>query len=147
MFFYIVVVAIIFCAVVLYLPYAAGLTLVERQHREAKVHQKKQEEEYSGYIPPDEELRLQQEEEAKHGIRAKASALKEKMHITSADMPVKIRLNQDNVLRKRKEPVITDMNPNTYDYDLEDLIAEETQQGTKEFYLHEEVGGDKEAMV
>lgn len=151
MFFYILLVAIVFCAIVLYLPYSVGLTQIERQHHEAKAVQKKKNDEYTGYIPPDEELRLQEQDNEKHGLRAKASALKEKMHVTSGDMPVRIRLNQGGELRKRKETIQIDKNPNTYDYDLDELIEEETegarQQRVKEFYAEEAVGGDKEAMV
>lgn len=107
--------------------------------------------EYDGYIPPDELLRQEEEENERKGLRASASALKDRMNVTSENVPIKIRLNQEGVLRRRHEKVISDGDPNNYDYDLDELIEEETRGAAdrleKEFYSKEQVGGDKEAMV
>lgn len=144
MFLLILLVAIAFCAIVLYLPYLAGLTTIEK--KEYKPKQKKQKSRIdTGYVPPDEEVNLQQE---RHGLR---STLKEKVHVTSVDMPIRIKLNQDGALRRRGEKPVGDVDPNNYDYDLDELIREETEgeaaRKEKEFYAKENVGGDKEAMV
>ncbi|GEQ69147.1 hypothetical protein JCM33374_g2818 [Metschnikowia sp. JCM 33374] len=150
MFFFIVIVAVVLCAVILYLPYAAGLTTVEKQSRkktQQKTKRSSADDQYSGYVPPDEELRLQEEA----GSKGKTSALKDKIKITSDSMPIQIKLNQDGGLRKRTERSVGDFNPNNYDYDLDELIREETegeaQRKTKEYYSNEHVGGDKETMV
>lgn len=145
------IVAILLCALVLYLPYSAGLTHLERDVRKSEPQTVKKRAEYNGYIPPDEELRQQEEENESHGLKARASALKDRIRVTSDDMPIKIRLNQDTVLRKRNEKVNVDRDPNNYDYDLDELIEEETrgaaQKQAADFYSKEKVGGDKEAMV
>lgn len=146
--FLILLACVILCAGVIYLPYSAGLTHIEKNHhvKSAKKEKETKAPQYDGYVPPDEEIRLQ--EEAKN---ARASALKEKLTVTAEDMPLRIRLNQDSVLRKRQEHTISDGNPNTYDYDLDELIKEETvgaaQKAQAELYSHEKIGGDKEAMV
>ena len=149
MFFFILLVAVVFCAVIVYLPYAAGLTTLEKHSdKKTKKERKRHEnDEYSGYLPPDEELRLQQESSSK----GKTSALKDKVKITSDRMPIQIKLNQENGLRKRTERKVGDFNPNNYDYDLDELIREETegeaQRKAQEFYAKQDLGGDKEAMV
>lgn len=150
----ILLVAVVLCGLVLYLPYSAGLTHLEREtHKktpESKKKHKKQHQ-YEGYIPPDEELRLRAAEEKNHGLKARASAMKERLNVTSDDLPFKIKLNQDSVVRKRHEKPVGDIDPNNYDYDLDELIEEETagaaRKQVEEFYLHETVGGDNEEMV
>lgn len=149
MIFVILIVAIVFCAVILYLPYAAGLTTVEKQSHKKKRRESISQapEQFSGYLPPDEELRLQEEQKEK----AKTSAFKDKVNITSERMPIQIKLNQGGVLRKRTERHVGDFNPNNYDYDLDELIREETegeaQKEAKKYYAGQTLGGDKEAMV
>lgn len=147
MFFTVLLVCVVLCAIILYLPYAAGLTQIEKNHRTAEVKKTKKEPQFHGYIPLDEELRQQEEEEDS----SRASAIKKKFSVTSDDMPVRIRLNQDSTLRKRQDRTMGDRNPDTYDYDLDELIREETEgQAAKsraEFYANENIGGDKEAMV
>lgn len=134
-----------------YLPYSAGLTHLERDSKKPKTEVKTKRNEYDGYIPPDELLRQEEEENERKGLRASASALKDRMNVTSENVPIKIRLNQEGVLRRRHEKVISDGDPNNYDYDLDELIEEETRGAAdrleKEFYSKEQVGGDKEAMV
>ncbi|OBA19933.1 hypothetical protein METBIDRAFT_44964 [Metschnikowia bicuspidata var. bicuspidata NRRL YB-4993] len=149
MFLFIIVVAVVLCVIILYLPYAAGLTTVEKQARKTSEQEKASQtaNQYSGYLPPDEELKLQQEAASK----GQTSALKNKMKVTSESLPIHIKLNQDGVLRKRTERSVGDLNPNNYDYDLDELIKEETegeaQRKAQEFYAKQKLGGDKEAMV
>lgn len=154
MIFIILIVAVLLCALVLYLPYSAGLTHIEKNTKKEIPHaelKKPANDDYDGYLPPDEILRREQEEKESHGLKARALALKEKIHVTNDDVPLKIRLNQETVLRRRHEKVSGDTDPNNYDYDLDELIEEETkgaaQKQTQDFYLKESVGGDKEAMV
>lgn len=151
MIFLLLIVAVLLCALVLYLPYSAGLTHIETETRSKPTEIKKKKDDYNGYVPPDEILRREEEESENRGLRARASALKDRINVTSEDMPIKIRLNQETVLRKRHEKVVSDGDPNKYDYDLDELIEEETrgaaQKQAEEFYSHEKIGGDKEAMV
>lgn len=147
MFFTVLFVCVLLCGAVLYLPYAAGLTQIEKNTKPVEIKKTKKEPQFDGYIPLDEELR-QQEEDA---TAARASGLKEKLSVTAENMPLRIRLNQNSTLRKRQERTLVDRNPDTYDYDLDELIREETEgaaeKATAEFYSHENIGGDKEAMV
>lgn len=144
MFLLILLVAVALCAAILYLPYAAGLTKVEKVERKREVAKKTPVQE-AAYVPPDEEWKHQQAD-----AQSRAS-LRDKVRVTSRDMPIRITLNQDAVLRKRGERAVVDADPNSYDYDLDDLIREETAgeaaRREKEFYAREAVGGDKEAMV
>lgn len=148
----ILIVAILLCALVVYLPYSAGLTHIERNTQSSHPAKKQNNlADDGGYIPPDELWKREQEEKDANSLRARASALKDRINVTNDDVPLKIRLNQDTVLRRRHEKVVGDNNPNNYDYDLDELIEEETAGAAKEraaeFYAHEQVGGDKEAMV
>lgn len=125
--FYFILVIVLVCAAVLYLPQMAGLTHLEKQKKQKKpVHQQKHEDPVSGYIPPDEEIRRQKEEEERKSLAARASGLKQKMNLTNDDVPLKIRLNNEETLTRRKEKISTDHNPDTYDYDLDELINQET---------------------
>ncbi|KAF3987780.1 hypothetical protein FT663_03675 [Candidozyma haemuli var. vulneris] len=151
MFLPLIILAIVFCAISLYLPYSAGLTHLERRKREKKEKDTQTSNEFQGYVPPDEEMRRQREEDEKRGLKARASALKEKLHVTAEDMPVSIRLNQESGLRKRGEKVSADHNPNNYDYDLDELIQDEAREANaaniKAAYAGQQLGGDKESMV
>lgn len=146
MFFTVLFVCVVLCALVLYLPYAAGLTQIEKNTKTVEVKKAKKQPQFDGYIPLDEELRQQEETNV-----SRASGLKEKFSVTSENMPLRIRLNQDSTLRKRQERTVVDRNPDTYDYDLDELIREETEgaaeKANAEFYSHESIGDDKEAMV
>ncbi|PSK33706.1 hypothetical protein C7M61_005259 [Candidozyma pseudohaemuli] len=152
MFIPLIILAVVFCAISLYLPYSAGLTHLERrkkQQQQAKPKRKNSDAGY-GYISPDEELRRQREQEEQHGLKARASALKERLNVTADDMPVLIKLNQPG-LRKRTEKIANDVDPNNYDYDLEELIQDEAREANeaaiRAAYAGQELGGDKEAMV
>lgn len=152
MFLPLIILALVFCAISLYLPYSAGLTHLERKKKQKQQVQPKQKsanDDY-GYISPDEELRRQREQEEEHGIKARASALRKHLNVTSEDMPVLIKLNQQG-LRRRTEKISNDADPNNYDYDLEELIQDEAREANEEAiraaYKGQELGGDKEAMV
>lgn len=140
----IVVFGLILCVAVILLPQASGLTHLERKRKE-KVS-KPINNHYTEYTPPDA-LRSGNDQ----GMRAKVSAISEKFAVTSEDMPVKIRLNEQAVLKRRTERGVKVRNPNDYDYDLDELIREESENAHKEvvreFYANEKIGGDKEEMV
>ncbi|EGW35626.1 uncharacterized protein SPAPADRAFT_58842 [Spathaspora passalidarum NRRL Y-27907] len=160
MFFTILIVGFILVAFVLLLPYVSGLTKVEIDtHRRAKDKQNQKQKRTAaadvpvdqfGYVPPDE---IESKDEEDHSLKARASALKEKLQVTSEDMPIKIHLNQGDSagLRRRKEKLDIDTDPNKYDYDIDELIAEETETARREqehdFYKDQDIGRDKEAMV
>lgn len=151
MIFLILIAALLLCVLVVFLPYSAGLTHVERESKKQRTQTKTKKVDYDGYVPPDELLRQQEEENERRGFKARASALKERINVTSDDVPIKIKLNQESVLKRRHERVVGDGDPNNYDYDLDELIDEETRGAAErlanEYYSKEKVGGDKEAMV
>lgn len=150
MFGVIIVVAVVFVAVILYLPYALGLTEFEKSSR--KKLQKLKESassEHSGYVPPDEEHALRQQKE--ESLKGKASALRERINVTSEDVPVKIRLHQDGLRKRTKEKLDVDTNPSNYDYDLDELIREENEEAAeaqrRDFYKNEVIGKGRDEMV
>ncbi|KAK6463591.1 hypothetical protein DFJ63DRAFT_312900 [Scheffersomyces coipomensis] len=165
MFFTILFIAVIFVGLVVALPYFSGLTTLEvdkktrqqQKNLEKKQQQQQQHQQQSyGYVPPDEQRRLEEEQKQAHSLKARASAFKDKINVTSEDIPIKIKLNSLNnptsTLRNRhKEKLDIDNDPNNYDYDLDELIEEETNQAKvdqeTEFYKHETIGKDKEEMV
>lgn len=124
---YLLFLAVVLCAVIVYLPYSAGLTHIEKQKKQKPQRKAESAPEETGYIPPDEQLRRQQEEERSRSLKARASGFKQKMTVTNDDVPVKIRLNNEETLTRRKEKLSADLNPDHYDYDLDQLIREETQ--------------------
>lgn len=146
MFLLLIILAIIFCVVIIYLPYAAGLTTLQKAEHHTLTQRQSVKKQYSGYVPPDEELRLQQEEQSKG-----KTSLRERVKVTNDDIPIRIKLNQDGVLRKRSAKVDIDRDPNSYDYDLDELINDETvgeaQREASEFYAKQDVGTNREELV
>lgn len=148
MFFLILAVAVILVAGVLYLPYAAGLTTLEVEKKKKKIqtHEDDADQDF-GYVPPD----VAAARSAKStSIKSQASSLRDR--IASQDIPVKIKLDSSNNLRRRtKERLDVDSNPNNYDYDIDELIREEAEEAAQEQmrqdYKGEVLGKDKEAMV
>lgn len=147
MFFLILAVAAILMAGVLYLPYAAGLTTleVEKKNKNKAEPQQQVEDDDFGYVPPDVAA-----------ARANSSSVKShaslKERFASQDIPVKIKLDSSNTLRRRtKERLDVDSNPNNYDYDIDELIREEAleaaQEQMRQDYKGQLLGKDKEAMV
>lgn len=149
MFLLLVFLAIIFCVVIIYLPYAAGLTTVEKAKHQQKASKKKQptHQQYSGYVPPDEVSRMNEEEKSK-GF---ASTIRDKVKLTSEDMPIKIGLNQEGNLRRRGGKVLIDTDPNNYDYDLDELIEDETtgeaKRAAAEYYAKEKLNTNSDELV
>lgn len=154
--------AILLVVLVVALPILSGLTEVGKSKRSSTSkraeinHNKQQKNDFTGYLPPDEEAALRNKEAEEHTLRARASAIKAKLDLKSDDIPLQIKLkqleNQDSSLRRRnKEKLDTDSNPNNYDYDLDDLIKEESEQAHKdqqrEYYKNVELGKEKEEMV
>lgn len=149
-------IAIVLVAIVLYLPYASGLATykVEKPKRKTDpvaVAKKHDDYDQFGYVPPDE---VEQASSTSSSVRARASALKEKINVTPDDIPLKIKLNTPEAsgLRRRgKEKLDLDTDPNNYDYDIDDLINEENEIAVKEqqqdFYRNQEIGKEKEEMV
>lgn len=165
MFFLIITIAIIFVILILLLPSVSGLTKVSVQthphhKKDSKPTNKKQNEvpdnyQY-GYVPPGE-LTLSSNDVDNEGfLKTEARVLKEKLQVHSDDIPIKIKLKNfagdETGLRRRKaEKLDLNTDPNSYDYDLDELIAEETesarQNAQKEFYKDQKIGREKEEMV
>lgn len=166
MFFLLLVIAIILIAAIVLLPSLSGLTKVSvethpHHKKEVKPTNKKKQNEVGdsyqfGYVPPDELSSTSNELDKEGFLKAEARALKEKLQVHSEDVPIKIKLKNfavdENGLRRRKaEKLDLDTDPNSYDYDLDELIAEESesarQNAQREFYKDQEIGGEKEEMV
>ncbi|KAI5955040.1 hypothetical protein KGF54_001601 [Candida jiufengensis] len=159
------------------LPTLSGLTSVEiNPHNHNQIKQKKKKDdikpqsssnnnnEFSnqyGYISPDT---FSNESDTKDEgfLKQRAHALKEKLQLNQEDMPIQIHLKTNNkskpndnteggLRNRKKEKLDLNTDPNTYDYDLDDLIKEETsnaqKQQQKEFYKDQIFGKEKEAMV
>lgn len=148
--------AIVIIAFLIYLPYSSGLATYKYEKKPTERAQLKNKDEYlsnyQGYIPPDEEAALRNKNQDSHSFRVSVSKLKEKAHVTSSDIPLKFKLQQDSTLRKRnKEKLDVNNDPNTFDYDIDELIREENEtaieEQKREFYKNLQMGKEKEAMV
>lgn len=137
MFLLLLVVCVVLCAFVVYLPQWAGLTHIEKNAKKktnsgsrggANSHD-------SAY----DDTRYTEES----GLKAKASALKERIQVTTDDVPYAIKLNNGANLRKRHDRISGDTDPDKYDYDLDELIQEETDAAVRatraDFYRGEAV--------
>lgn len=127
MLFWLLVFAVI-VVFILALPYVSGIASydVERKKKTMKKTNLEPAKEpvSAGYVPPSFDLKNSEEASAS-GI----SALKDKIKLTSEDIPLKLHLNDTSNLRRRKtDKVDLDTNPNNYDYDLDELIKEEWEE-------------------
>lgn len=109
-------------AVIVYLPYSANLIKYETKPRSTgKPGSSKSSDNNkvsTGYIPPDEV--------STGSSNAKASGIGFRK-FTKDDIPVQMSLNRPHV-KRRRDKVSLDKNPDTYDYDLEDLINESDEE-------------------
>ncbi|KAK6459403.1 uncharacterized protein RJT20DRAFT_15724 [Scheffersomyces xylosifermentans] len=162
MFVVLLLIALVLVGVVLYLPYASGLATYEID-RSSKEKRKKEElaaakktdvYDQFGYVPPDE-VTSNEATTSGSSLKARASALKEKIHVTPDDIPLKMKLStpdgSSSLRRRGKEKLDLDTDPNNYDYDIDELIEEENEialnEQQKEFYKNEVIGKEKEEMV
>ncbi|CUM52839.1 uncharacterized protein AC631_02829 [Debaryomyces fabryi] len=148
--------AVVIIAFLIYLPYSSGLATYKYEKKPSERAQQKNKDEYlnnyQGYIPPDEEAALRKQGQDSHSFKVSVSKLKEKAHVTSSDIPLKFKLQQDSTLRKRnKEKLDINNDPNKFDYDIDELIREENESAMedqkREFYKNLQMGKEKEAMV
>lgn len=155
MFFVVLFIAVILVAVIIYLPYLSGLVSYKVDKVPKRGPVKKNEfssshvTESYGYIPPDEQI---SQSSAVDGIWKKARLEPPKINVTSDDIPIKLTLKENSGLKRRhKEKLDIDSNPNNYDYDLDELIREESEaaiaEQRRQFYNDAELGKEKEAMV
>lgn len=141
MFLLVVFVSLILCIVIITLPAILGLTQFEKNKPGSKKKTKKSNEVFTGYVG------TTQEEQRKR------DKLKEKINVTNEDLPVKISLKgvDGTGLRNRNhEKLDINRDPNQYDYDLDELISEETERVRKETvaeFYKDEMGKDKEELV
>lgn len=141
MFLLVVFVSLVLCIVIITLPAILGLTQFEKNKPGSKKKTKKSHEVFTGYVG------TTQEEQRKR------DKLKEKINVTDEDLPVKISLKgvDGSGLRNRNhEKLDINRDPNQYDYDLDELISEETERVRKETvaeFYKDEMGKDKEELV
>ena len=168
MFFLIISIAILLVVVILLLPTLSGLTKVsvetphrhhhKQDHRPNNKKQVENQDDYQyGYVPPDELAQSSNDVDDEGFLKTEARVLKEKLQLHSDDIPIRIKLknfagDEGTGLRRRKaEKLDFNTDPNSYDYDLDELIAEETesarQNAQREFYKDQKLGGEKEEMV
>ncbi|CAK9441381.1 uncharacterized protein LODBEIA_P52490 [Lodderomyces beijingensis] len=165
MFFLLIAIAVALTLLMVILPYCSGLTKIKLNSEKKKSSQAKKKKTTAeqirhqptaqyGYIPPDE-LNAHDEKTGTN-FKAKASALKEKFDVHAEDLPIRIELNKfgdnDGEMRKRRiQKVDWDTDPDKYDYDLDELIAEENEfakrEQSREFYKDQKFGQEKEEMV
>lgn len=104
---------------IIWMPYGANLVAYKYEQKTKSSEPRKMkplnEHTYQGYQAPDEIL--QQEK-----ITAKTSGVN---RITTDDIPIKLHLNQPH-LKKRKQKIDIDNDPNTYDYDIDHLSDDDT---------------------
>merc|ERR1712080_122967 len=133
------------------LPYMSGLSTYEKQKKKKPtklVHSTSAVSSGTmGYLPPDEIARQEQANETHK------DSLKNRVKVTTDDLPVRMTLKHDGTpsLRKRKEKLDVDTDPNHYDYDLDELITEEGNLAAAEqqaqFYRGQTLGKLAKEMV
>lgn len=112
MFLLLLLLTIVLVGVVVMMPYLTNLVSYQYEKKPTKPQKTRVRNEYnSRYVPPDQQV--EQTEAKSSGIRK----------ITAEDVPIKLKLNNTQV-KRRKERLDTDSNPNNYDYDLDELINE-----------------------
>jgi hypothetical protein len=131
---FIILAMVVMVILVLLLPQMSGLTKVEyKANRHRDEPQEKQDDEYEGYVPPDE---LQRRLKSQQSSKLSLNSLKKKMVYHKEDAPLKVHLKREDVgrLRRRlKKADIQEQNdPNAFDFDIDELILEEQQDQQKE---------------
>lgn len=141
--FAILIVGFIFVALAIGLPYFSGLATYQKQARPKRAktdqHSSAASSGSAAYLPPDEAARQARSEEPQH------ESFRDRVRITADELPVRMTLNESGQsLRKRREKLDTDRDPNHYDYDIDELINEEGSKAAAEqraqFYRDEPVG-------
>lgn len=141
------VLTVLIVAVTVLLPYFNGLTTIE-VHKKRQASKKKKLADsapiMTGYVPPD-------------AVTSSSSTEKQprfKVKVTSDDMPLHIKLDHAPGLRKRREKLDTNQDPNSYDYDIDELIEdddreerEENERKQREYYRNEKIGKSSEEIV
>lgn len=118
MFLLLILLSIILVAVVIVLPYLTDLVSYKYEKKPVKSVKTKSNQLSSGYVPPDQQTEQTQ---------AKTSGIRK---ITADDVPIKLKLKGTQV-KRRKERLDVDSNPNNYDYDLDELINEVDDEPVK----------------
>ncbi|KAG7697600.1 hypothetical protein KL930_000345 [Ogataea haglerorum] len=119
-----------FVALVIFLPLLSGMFtykpnpsyLEKRKEKESEKLKSQNDDGYGGYVPPDEQLELEKQ------AKSSGSRIYSKIsHLTQDDIPIKLQLQSHGELKNRtaRKPVTTDSNPNSFDYDLNELIDED----------------------
>ncbi|ODV86880.1 hypothetical protein CANARDRAFT_6450 [[Candida] arabinofermentans NRRL YB-2248] len=148
MFLVFLLVIVLVVLIVIILPQTSGLftyaknPAYEEKRKLRKISQtsksQKKEDDFGTYVAPDEEegFQLKDSNEKKSKLKSFGTGVYTKLNsLTQEDIPVTIHLQNDNILKKRttkKASNITDRNPDNYDYDLNDLIAEELEKDEEE---------------
>lgn len=123
-----------------------GLTTVQKVKHKKRSTKQTTQQLHSRYIPPDEVLRMKKEE-----LAGSSRSFSDRVKVTSEDIPIRIVLNQDGIIRKRAGNVVSDRNPNNYDYDLDELIRDETKgeadRSAAKYYAKEKLEINSEELV
>ncbi|EDK39616.2 hypothetical protein PGUG_03714 [Meyerozyma guilliermondii ATCC 6260] len=147
----VLLVGLVFVVLAIALPYMSGLATYEKQKKKKPTKSVHSTSAVSsgtmGYLPPDEIARQEQANETHK------DSLKNRVKVTTDDLPVRMTLKHDGTpsLRKRKEKLDVDTDPNHYDYDLDELITEEGNLAAAEqqaqFYRGQTLGKSAKEMV
>ncbi|ANZ75941.1 BA75_02084T0 [Komagataella pastoris] len=119
--------ALVFLLIMLPLMNNIGTYTIVEKKKDPKESDKGVSSSYGKYLPPDEELE-QQRSEKENSSESKLNKLK---GLTADSLPVKFKANvpDASTLRKRG-PKSNDSNntdPNSFDYDIDELIAKENK--------------------
>lgn len=132
---------IIMSIAIIYLPTFKGLTSVKvSKSKKKSAATVKKAQPTDGYVPPD----------AYSSSTPKVSKFQsiKNLNVSAKDIPIQIHLEErGSDLRKRKEKLSLNNNPDTYDYDIDELIREEGEEEARAFYKKEVIGKTSEEVV
>lgn len=131
---------VIIIVFVIVLPQLSGIATVKIQPKRTFKASDDQDEpvttEYQGYVPPDEQKRIEEQRLANAKRKSTLNTLKSFKNISKDDIPLKFKLNDNTGTQLRKRganPVARkDSNPTNFDYDLDELIDEELQNDERD---------------
>lgn len=151
MFILLISIAAILVLLVFLLPYALGITLIKLErpasHRTAGSQSLTTEGE-TDYLSPDERTN----QSSGPRVSTAATGLRDRVSHASPSLKIGLQSQDSSKLRRRRaEKVDLNMDPNTYDYDIDDLAREdeetERRETLEEFRRIQESGITRENLV
>lgn len=151
MFILLISIAAVLVLLVFLLPYVLGITLIKLErplNRRTGGGQSQTIDAETDYLPPD----MRTGQSTGPQVSASAAGLRDRISHASPSLKIGLQSQDDSKLRRRRaEKVDLNLDPNTYDYDVDELAREEEEADRKEtmaeFRKIQESGITRENLV